>query len=114
MYEINGALFFGAAQTFQDTMNRVQKKPRVLILRMRNVPFIDATGVFRLKEVIRQFTNSRVSVILSGVNPQVRADLEKADLYSVLPEENLLGNIDDSIKRANEIMNQKPFSSGAK
>ncbi|MCB0493474.1 MAG: STAS domain-containing protein, partial [Cyclobacteriaceae bacterium] len=67
IYEIHGALFFGVAQLFQDTINNLQKKPKVLILRMRHVPFIDATGVYRLKEVIKQFSNQKVSIILSGV-----------------------------------------------
>lgn len=107
MYEISGALFFGAAQTFQDTINRLQDNPKVLILRMRNVPFIDATGIYRLKEMIKQFDNQKVSVLLSGVNAQVKEDLEKHQIYSVLGKENLLDNIDHSLKRANEILTQK-------
>jgi SulP family sulfate permease len=106
MFEISGALFFGAAQAFQDTINRLQKNPKVLILRMRNVPFIDATGVYRLKEMIKQFGHQKVSVLLSGVNSQVRADLEKAGIYAVLNRNNLLDNIDDSLKRASEILKQ--------
>ncbi len=107
MFEINGALFFGAAQKFQDTINRLQKNPKVMILRMRNVSFIDATGVYRLKEMIKQFDNQKVSILLSGVNPEVKADLEKSDIYTVLNRDNLLDNIDDSMKRANEILNQE-------
>lgn len=107
MFEISGALFFGAAQTFQDTINQLQKNPKVLILRMRNVPFIDATGVYRLKEMIKQFNNQKVSILLSGMNPQIKADLEKANIYTVLNRDNLLDNIDDSLKRANEILKQE-------
>jgi SulP family sulfate permease len=107
MFEISGALFFGAAQTFQDAINRLQNNPKVLILRMRNVPFIDATGVYRLKEMIKQFDNQKVSVLLSGVNPTVKADLEKADIHTVLNRENLLDNIEDALKRADEILKQK-------
>ena len=75
LYEINGALFFGAAQTFQDTISRLQEKPQVLILRMRHVPFIDATGIYRLKEIIRKFSDQNTSIILSGVNVKVLLDL---------------------------------------
>jgi SulP family sulfate permease len=106
MFEISGALFFGAAQTFQDTINQLQKNPKVLILRMRNVPFVDATGIYRLKEMIKQFANQNVSIILSGVNSKVKADLEKNDIYTVLSKDNLLDNINDSMKRANEILKQ--------
>ncbi|MFZ1808400.1 MAG: SulP family inorganic anion transporter [Cyclobacteriaceae bacterium] len=104
IYEIHGALFFGVAQLFQDTINNLQKKPKVLILRMRHVPFIDATGVYRLKEVIKQFSNQKVSIILSGVNSKVLEDLEKADIYSVLERDNLLRNIAGSITRAKDVL----------
>lgn len=104
IFEISGALFFGAAQTFQDTINRLQDNPKVLILRMRNVPFIDATGIYRLIEMIKQFDSQNVSVLLSGVNPQVMADLEKVNIYKVLDRENILDNIDDSLQRAKELL----------
>lgn len=104
LYEVNGALFFGATQKFQDTLNDLNESPKVLILRMRNVPFIDATGVFRLKEIIKQFNNQQITIILSGVNEKVRKDLKKAGLFSVLDKENLLDNIDNSIVRAKEIL----------
>lgn len=106
MYEISGALFFGAAQTFKDTINRLHNNPKVLILRMRNVPFIDATGIYRLKEMIKQFEAQKVTILLSGVNAQIKEDLEKADIYAVLSKANLLDNINDSINRANEILNK--------
>lgn len=107
IYEIHGALFFGVAQLFQDTINNLQSKPKVLILRMRHVPFIDATGIYRLKEVIKQFNSKKVSIILSGVNARVLEDLEKADIYSVLEKKNLLRHISGSITRANEILTEK-------
>jgi len=100
LYEVNGALFFGAAQTFQDALNRMQKRPEVLILRMRHVPFIDATGIHRLKEVIREFRSQEVQVILSGVSQEVLMELEKADIYSLLEKDNLITNINDSLNRA--------------
>lgn len=104
IYEINGALFFGVAQLFQDTINNLQKKPKVLILRMRHVPFVDATGVYRLKEVIKQFNAQKVTIILSGVNEKVKEDLIKADIYSVLGKDNLLDNITGSLTRANKVL----------
>lgn len=104
IYEIHGALFFGVAQLFQDTINNLQKKPKVLILRMRHVPFVDATGVYRLKEVIKQFSGQKVTIILSGVNEKVKEDLMKADIYSVLGKDNLLDNITGSLARANEVL----------
>jgi sulfate permease, SulP family len=107
MYELNGALFFGAAQTFQDTINRLQVKPKVLILRMRHVPFIDATGIYTLKEVIKKFENHNTTIVLSGVNRQVLEDLEGADIYSVLSKENLTNSIDKALERATQIVEAK-------
>lgn len=107
IYEIQGALFFGVAQLFQDTINNLQNKPKVLILRMRHVPFIDATGVYRLKEVIKQFAAQKVSIILSGINERVMSDLEKADIYSVLDKNNLLNHISGSLQRANEVLAER-------
>lgn len=105
-FEISGALFFGAAQKFQDTIGQIHGRPKVLILRVRFVPFIDATGVHRLKELIRYFNNQKVHVIISGATPSVRLDLEKGMIYSVLPKENMLKNIEESIKRAENIIEE--------
>lgn len=107
IYEINGALFFGAAQAFQDTITQLQKKPKVLILRMRNVPLIDATGIYRLKEVIKKFNSDNTTTILSGINEQVKADLEKAGIYNLINPENLLSDMTQSLNRAKEIVESK-------
>lgn len=107
VYEINGALFFGAAQTFQDTISHLQEKPDVLILRMRHVPFIDATGIYRLKEIIRKFDDHNTAIILSGVNVKVLLDLEKTDIYSILNKENVVDSIDKALERATQIIKKK-------
>lgn len=76
IYEINGPLFFGAAQKFSDTVkNIIGDHHKIFILRMRNVPMIDATGIMRLREVINFMTSRRTQVILSGVNDSVREQL---------------------------------------
>jgi SulP family sulfate permease len=104
MYEINGPLFFGATQTFQDTISRLQDRPKVLILRMRHVPFIDATGIYRLKEVIKKFADQNTSIILSGVNDEVLTDLEKSNIFSILKKENLTDSIQKASERAAQII----------
>lgn len=104
LYEINGPLFFGAAQAFQDTFSRIQGKPKVLILRMRNVPFIDATGIYRLKSVIQGFQNDHVAVLISGMNQQIKEDVQKSKIHDILPPENILDNISLAIERANQLI----------
>lgn len=104
LFELNGALFFGVALTFEDTINRLHELPKVLILRMRNVPFVDATGIHRIKETIRQFKQKGVCVIISGANQKVKNDLERNDIYSVLDRNKILKNIDESLQAAREII----------
>ena len=88
-------------------MSRMRENPEVLILRMRHVLFIDATGIYRLKEVIKKFKEENTAVILSGVNERVLADLEKGDIYSVLSAKHLTENIDNASERASQIIAEK-------
>ena len=104
MYEIRGALFFGAAQMFQDTISRLDQLPKVLILRMRHVPFIDATGVHRLLEMVKQYKSQGVEIILSGINEQVKTELQRASIHTLIGQENILPNIHDSIARAKAVI----------
>ncbi|MGE0772632.1 MAG: SulP family inorganic anion transporter [Cyclobacteriaceae bacterium] len=106
LYEIQGALFFGAAQKFQDLIREIHSKPRVIILRMRHVPFIDATATKRIKDMIKHFEADKVHVILSGVTPSVRDELERSGIYDVLDRRNLLSHVTLSLKRAHAIMNE--------
>ncbi|HMQ74598.1 MAG TPA: SulP family inorganic anion transporter [Flavobacteriales bacterium] len=80
IFEINGPLFFGAAQTFAETIRKVGDHHRVLILRMRHVPFIDATGLHRLHDIIRTMERRRVRVLLTDVRPEVQGSIQDAGL----------------------------------
>jgi SulP family sulfate permease len=79
IFEITGPLFFGAAQKFQEVMGEINDRHRVVILRMQNVPLIDATGLHRLKEIVKRLTAKRKTVYLTGVDPRVRAELDRED-----------------------------------
>ncbi|HKJ05829.1 MAG TPA: SulP family inorganic anion transporter, partial [Flavobacteriaceae bacterium] len=72
VYEINGPLFFGAARGFQETITNSNRKYKVIILRMRYVPMIDATGFQSLKEIIKTFKSRNILIILSGISPELR------------------------------------------
>ncbi|MBK9177463.1 MAG: STAS domain-containing protein [Flavobacteriales bacterium] len=82
VYEINGPLFFGAAQTFVDTLKTIGDGHRMLILRMRHVPFIDATGLHRLHDIIQTLRKRKVDVQLVEVMPEVRGALLRAGILS--------------------------------
>ena len=77
---------------------------------MRHVLCVDATGVYRLKDVIKMFANQKTAIILSGVNERVLKDLEKGDIYSVLIHENITGSIEDASARAIQIMEKEIYS----
>lgn len=104
LYEINGPLFFGASQEFQDALSNIHLKPKVIILRMRNVPFVDATGIVRLMAVIRDFHKKNVLVMLSGVRASILDDFEKSELYQVIERGHVYGNINDAISKAREVV----------
>jgi SulP family sulfate permease len=103
LYEINGPLFFGASQKFQEFLTDLKQEPKVLILRMRNVPFIDATAVNRLKEFHQKLKSSGTVIIISGANQQVKDELIKSELDSIIGKDNILDNISQAIGRAEEL-----------
>jgi len=100
VYEINGPFFFGAAETFKDTIDRTMGKPRVLVLRLRNVPAIDATGMSALRDVVRRTRRDGTLVLLSDVHVQPMMALGKSGLLDELGEEQVFGNVDDALNRA--------------
>lgn len=110
VFQINGPLFFGAAQRFYDAMNEVGSSYQFLILRMRYVPLIDATGLQRLKEILKMMKERKVDVVFSGVNEVVRADIlatgivEPKDIFFTYEE--ALNTIRQQLEGANRSMNK--------
>jgi SulP family sulfate permease len=104
VFEINGPFFFGAVSKFRDALNIIENPPKVLIIRMRNVPAIDGTGIHTLEEVYRSTIKHGCQVVLSGVHTQPLMALEQSGFLKVIGEKNVLGNIDDSLDRAREII----------
>ncbi|MCB9304166.1 MAG: STAS domain-containing protein [Lewinellaceae bacterium] len=98
IYEINGPLFFGAAQKFSDTLkNIIGDHHNVLILRMRNVPMIDATGLQRLQEILHFMRSRNVQVILSGVNQTIR---EQATKLEIIEDQFIRADVQDALAYA--------------
>lgn len=104
VFEINGPLFFGAAKKFKDAMSIIEKPPRVRIIRMRNVPAIDATGLQTLKDFYNDSKKHKTHMILSGVHTQPLYAMTQAGIFDLYGEENIHGNIDDALDRAREIL----------
>ena len=102
VYEINGPFFFGAAETFKDTLALVAGKPKVLILRMRRVPVIDATGLHALKDVVHRSRRDGTMVLLCEVQPQPLQALRRSVLIDEIGEEHVLPSLESAIECANE------------
>ena len=97
VYEINGPYFFGIATKFEEIMARLGDRPKIRIIRMRKVPFIDSTGIHNLTTFCEMSQKENIHLILSGVNPQVHAVLEKAGFYEMLGKENICSNINEAL-----------------
>jgi len=94
VYEINGPFFFGAANRYKEVLREAGIKSEMLILRMRNVPFIDATGMHNFKEVLRTLRDYKVEVVLSGVRPEVEKELLAAGIDEFIPREHICAVFD--------------------
>lgn len=99
LYEINGPLFFGAARQFQETITQTHIHPKAVIIRMRYVPLIDATGFQGLKEIIKTFRSRGIEVIISGVNDGLEKDFEKFNLYETIDKELVVRDIQTALKK---------------
>jgi SulP family sulfate permease len=100
VYEINGPFFFGAAEKFKDTLSEVSKKPKVLIVRLRNVPAIDSTGMHALQDLVRRTRRDGTSVYLSDVQAQPLVALRHSELLEEVGEGCVFSNIDDALSAA--------------
>jgi len=107
VYEITGPFFFGAAQSYKETLNEIAGDSKVLILRMRYVPFIDSTGIFTFREVIHDFRIRKVTIVLSGVRPEVRETLVECGLADIIGYDLICDNFGEAVKKASEELEKK-------
>lgn len=103
MYEVMGPFFFGAAATFRETIARVSGKPRVLIIRMRDVLALDSTGMRALRDVASGARKAGTTVILSDVHMQPLVARTGSPTMSEIGTENVFGNVEDALRRAREL-----------
>ena len=104
VYEINGPYFFGIATKFEEIMSELGDRPKVRIIRMRKVPFIDSTGIHNLTNLCEMSKKENIHIVLSGVNEKVHKVLEKAGFYDLLGEDNICPNINVALEKAKAIV----------
>lgn len=102
VYEINGPYFFGIATKFEETMAQLGDRPKIRIIRMRKVPFIDSTGIHNLTNLCQMSQKENIHIILSGVNEKVHNVLEKSGFYEFLGKENICSNINEALAVADK------------
>ncbi len=101
IYTIEGPLFFGAAQTFeQSIMETIHYKPKVLILRMGKVPFMDTTGESYLRNIIDHFKKQGGILLVSGIAPGLKTALQKSGLYDEIGKEHFFHRTGEAIDYA--------------
>jgi len=94
VYSIEGPLFFGAAEKLERTLAHIQRPATTLILRMGNVPFIDATGILAIEEMISDFKRHGARVLLVEIRPNVRYKLDRGGVIAQVGEENVIESLD--------------------
>ncbi len=104
VYEINGPYFFGAGNRFEDIMARYGDRPKVRIIRMRKVPFIDSTGLHNLENMCHMSQKEGITIVLSGVNEKVESVLRRNHFEQIIGDENICNHIDLALSRASEII----------
>jgi sulfate permease, SulP family len=97
VYAVDGPFFFGAVETFERALAATHTDPRVLILRLKWVPFVDITALHTLEEVIQDLHGRRVRVMISGANDRVTAKLERAGILERVGRENFFKQFGDAI-----------------
>lgn len=107
VYEINGPYFFGIATKFEEIMSQLGDRPKIRIIRMRKVPFIDSTGIHNLTNLCVMSQKENIHIILSGVNDKVHKVLERSGFYELLGEDNICSNINEAVAKAWENLGKK-------
>ncbi len=105
VYEINGPYFFGAGNKFEEIMGALgHGRPKVRIIRMRKVPFVDSTGIHNLTNLCLMSQKEGIQVVLSGVNEKVQAVLHKAKFDELVGSDNICSHINIALDRARQLI----------
>ncbi len=104
VYEVNGPFFFGAADKIKDVLHFVAKKPRVFILRMRNVPLLDASGIRVLDDLFQSFSHQHIRFLIAGIQAQPLGVLERAGRLDLYGRENIVASLDEALAAARAVL----------
>ena len=114
VYEVNGPFFFGAADKIKDVLHFVAKKPKVFVLRMRNVPAIDASGIRVLDDLYESFSRQGIRFLIAGIHAQPLHALERAGRTERYGRENFIASLDEALARAGELVRESESGEAAR
>ena len=103
IFRIHGPFLFGATDKISAVTENIHKLPPVVILRLRNMTALDATGLFAIEEVARQLHASKRTLILCGAREQPSQLIHQAEFAEVIGEENICENVQEALRRAEEV-----------
>jgi SulP family sulfate permease len=103
IFEINGPFFFGAADKFVDAISQIENRPQVLILRMRKVPSLDATGLTALEKVFERTKKEGTHLIISGIQKQPLEVMKNTGFLNKIGEGNVCDSFQQALDRANDL-----------
>lgn len=104
IYEISGPLFFASAKEYCEVLKSVGFENKLIIIRMRHVPFVDATGLHNFKGALKILKDSETKIVLSGVNDAVCEDLKKSGIHNMVGQENIFPSFDLALAAATEMV----------
>jgi SulP family sulfate permease len=108
VYAVNGPFFFGAADKLNEVVGDIGKPPAVLILRMRDVPAVDATGIHALDQTVKRNHQHGTTVILTEIRPQPLHAFTRTGLVDRIGgKENIAATLNDALDRAREILEKR-------
>lgn len=101
VYAIDGPFFFGAVENFEQTLAQTHPDPRILVIRLHRVPFMDIVGLQTLEEAILNLEARGIRIILCEANERVRDELDKAGILGIIEHEDYFDDFAAAIARCN-------------
>ena len=103
IFRIHGPFLFGATDKLAVVTEKIHNLPPVVILRLRNMTAIDATGLFALEEVARALHATQRTLILCGAREQPAQFIRQAEFEEVIGRDNICENVQEALRRAEEV-----------
>jgi SulP family sulfate permease len=103
IYEIQGPLFFGAADILKNVLSNLEKPPKIFILRMRYISFIDASGMQALQEFHQNCQKQKTLLLLSEIHSHAEKDLKKFGLLKLIGKERIYPTLDSALKEGKRL-----------